>query len=79
MAVLDDLSGFEFKDLMEDVFRNLAACLSQTALVDGDGHGLSSQTATMWMSMILNRESGSWRFTGSSQASAVLSARTASS
>ena len=23
MAVLDDLSGFEFEDLMEDVFRNL--------------------------------------------------------
>ena len=23
MAILDDLSGFEFEDLMEDVFRNL--------------------------------------------------------
>jgi hypothetical protein len=23
MAVLDDLSGFEFEDVMEDVFRNL--------------------------------------------------------
>ena len=23
MAVMDDLSGFEFEDVMEDVFRNL--------------------------------------------------------
>ncbi len=48
MAVLDDLSGFEFEDLMEDVFRSLGYedIFQAEKIVDGEGTSLWRRLST---------------------------------